>query len=160
MHLQWSFLCLLDRGNIIAKCIYFSISGNKKQFLFGKIKNKKLLTLHVTPRPITTLIGREDAHKSWYSGRPLPKAILNGGLSYRARLVKVWPVTVMRYCSHPDRVLAVTASSPLKSRLSAVLSASDACLGRTGTECRRAGCPPHHWIGRMPCSKCTTPCEL
>ena len=45
--------------------------------------------LHVTPRPITTLIGREDAHKSWYSGRPLPKAILNGGLSYRARLVKV-----------------------------------------------------------------------
>jgi hypothetical protein len=47
------------------------------------------LELHVTPRPITTLIGREDAHKSWYSGRPLPKAILNGGLSYRARLVKV-----------------------------------------------------------------------
>ena len=45
--------------------------------------------LHVTPRPDTMLIGREDAHKSWDSGRPLPKAILNGGLSYRARLVKV-----------------------------------------------------------------------
>ena len=48
------------------------------------------------------------------------------------------------HCSHPGRVLTVTASSPLKSRLPAVLSASDACLGRTGTECRRAGCPPHH----------------
>jgi len=30
------------------------------------------IVLHVTPRPITTLIGWEDAHKSWYSGRPLP----------------------------------------------------------------------------------------
>jgi len=49
----------------------------------------ELFTLHVTPRPDTMLIGREDAHKSWDSGRPLPKAILNGGLSYRARLVKV-----------------------------------------------------------------------
>ena len=30
-----------------------------------------------------------DAHKSWDSGRPLPQAILNDGLSYWAHLVKV-----------------------------------------------------------------------
>ena len=43
---------------------------------------------------------------------------------------------------------------PILSRLTAVLSASDACLGRTGTECRRAGyygkC---YFIGRTPCSR-------
>ena len=42
-----------------------------------------------TPQPITTLIGWEDAHKSWDSGRPLPKAILNGGIRYMSHLVKV-----------------------------------------------------------------------
>ena len=37
---------------------------------------------------------------------------------------------------------------------SAVLSASDACLGRTGTECRRAGYDGKcYFIGRTPCSR-------
>ena len=71
-----------DKYNIVWKKIHLNFLGTATMYI---------VWLHVRPWPITTLIGQEDAHKSWYSGRPLPQAIQNDGLSYMA-LVNQWPV--------------------------------------------------------------------